>query len=63
MGFNLAFKGLILTAFPQQRWLDERASMLCYTNTACLVSFIDLHKTLQSSIIGISLPSLATVLI
>jgi hypothetical protein len=28
---------VILIAFPQQQWLRERASMLCYTYIACLV--------------------------
>jgi len=28
---------VILTAFPRQLWLLERASMLCYVYTACLV--------------------------
>jgi len=37
---------VILTVFPQQQWLHERASMLYYTNIACLVLFTDLHKTL-----------------
>jgi hypothetical protein len=27
----------ILSAFPQQRWLRERATMLCYTYIACHV--------------------------
>jgi hypothetical protein len=30
---------VILTAFPMQEWLRERASMLRYTSTACLVLF------------------------
>jgi len=29
---------VILTAFPIQQWLQELASMLSYTNLACLVS-------------------------
>ena len=28
---------LILITFPLQQWLQERASMLCYTHIACLV--------------------------
>ena len=28
---------VIFTAFPLQQWLHERASILRYTNTACLV--------------------------
>jgi hypothetical protein len=28
---------LILIAFPQRKWLRERASLLRYTYTACLV--------------------------
>jgi hypothetical protein len=30
---------VILTAFPLQQWLHERASTLCYTYTACLVPY------------------------
>jgi hypothetical protein len=29
---------VILIAFPRQQWLHERASMLHYTYTACLVN-------------------------
>jgi len=28
---------VVLTAFPQQQWLRERASVLRYTNIACLI--------------------------
>ena len=31
---------VILIAFPQQKWLHERASMLLYTCIACLVMVI-----------------------
>ena len=34
---------VILTAFPPQQWLHERASMLRNTYTACLV--LSLHET------------------
>jgi hypothetical protein len=30
---------IILIAIPQQQWLHERASMLHYTYTACIVAF------------------------
>jgi len=30
----------ILIAFPLQQWLHERATILCYTYTACLAIFI-----------------------
>jgi hypothetical protein len=30
---------VIFTAFPRQQWLHERASMLRYTYTACLVRY------------------------
>jgi hypothetical protein len=32
---------VILTAFPRQQWLRERASVLLYTYIACLVLFTD----------------------
>jgi hypothetical protein len=28
---------VILTTFPRQQWLHERAPILCYKHTACLV--------------------------
>jgi hypothetical protein len=30
---------VILIAFPQQQWFQERTPMLSYTYTACLVTF------------------------
>jgi hypothetical protein len=30
---------VILIAFPQQQWLHNCTSMLCYTHTACLFKF------------------------
>jgi collagenase-like PrtC family protease len=30
---------VILNAFPQQQWFRERASMICYTYIACLVTY------------------------
>jgi hypothetical protein len=32
-------KYLIIILFPMQRWLSERASILLYTNIACVVCF------------------------
>jgi len=29
---------VVLFAFPLQQWMHERASMLCYTYIACLVT-------------------------
>ena len=37
MALNTHSEYVILIAFPQQRWLCEKASMLCYTYTAYLV--------------------------
>jgi hypothetical protein len=34
---NTHLRYVILIAFPQQQWLQERASMLRYTYIACLV--------------------------
>ena len=34
---------VILIAFPLQQWLDERASMLRYTYTDCIVTFVCLY--------------------
>jgi hypothetical protein len=31
---------IILIAFPLQKWLRERASMLCYTYITCLVLIV-----------------------
>jgi hypothetical protein len=33
---------VIITTFPRQHWLPERASMLRYTHTACLVLIFQL---------------------
>jgi len=35
---------VILIAFPLQQWLNERASMLCYTFTACFCLFFEIRK-------------------
>ena len=42
---------VILIAFPLQRWLYERASMLRYTHTGCPIfpKFSDVQKLLQSA--------------
>jgi hypothetical protein len=37
---NIHSECVILTAFPLQQWLHERASMLRYTHIACLVLII-----------------------
>ena len=34
---------VILIVFPQQQWLHECTSMLCYTYTACLVTYLYAH--------------------
>ena len=36
---------VILIAFPLQQWLHERASVLRYTNIACLVFFSSFLRT------------------
>ena len=46
---NTLSEFVIHIAFPQQQWLHERASLLLYTYTACLVSFITLPKISQTS--------------
>ena len=43
-GTNTHSEYVILIAFPLQKWLHERASMLRYTYTACLVLQIRLLK-------------------
>jgi hypothetical protein len=37
---NTRSEYVILTAFPLQQWLHERASVLRYTYIACLVLFV-----------------------
>jgi hypothetical protein len=37
-----------LTAFPQQQWLRERASMLRYTHVHCVTCSSTRHKTRNS---------------
>jgi len=44
MGFNSAFKGLIIIAFPQQQWLHESASVFHHKYTACLISNMASHS-------------------
>jgi len=38
----------ILIDFPLQQWLPERASILRYTLTDCLVSFLEFGKAVSS---------------
>jgi hypothetical protein len=40
---NAPSEYVVLIAFPLQQWLHERASVLRYTCSACLVSFVSLH--------------------
>ena len=45
---NLSYKDtqyVILIAFPRQRWLRERPSMLLYTYIACFVVYCQWHVT------------------
>jgi hypothetical protein len=40
---NMHSEYVIFTAFSRQRWLRERASILCYTHIACLLEFIQIR--------------------
>jgi hypothetical protein len=40
----------ILTAFPQQQWLRERASILGYTYIVCLVANMIIHHSHNQTI-------------
>jgi hypothetical protein len=45
MATNTRLEYVIIIAFPLQQWLPERASMLRYTNTACLVNLLLSHPS------------------
>jgi len=46
---NTHSEHVTLFAFPLQQWQHERASMLCYTHTACLVTGDELYKFIHSA--------------
>jgi len=41
---------VILIALPLQQWLQERTSMLRYTNIACLIEFVILSLLLRINV-------------
>jgi hypothetical protein len=41
---------VVLTAFPQQQWLHERASMLRYTYVACLLKILETRCSLNGTV-------------
>ena len=46
---NTPSEYLILIAFPWQQWLRERASMLRYTYTACVVEFVQMNEEMRGN--------------
>ena len=52
---NTRSESVTLIAFPLQRWLHERASMLRYTYIACLVLFYALESPEETSSLSINI--------
>ena len=50
MDTNSVFR--ILIAFPLQRWLHERAVILRYALTDCLVSFLEFGDAISSDTVA-----------